>query len=179
MTAVEQLPATMRAKIILELCPAPHLPGFCWAWTGAFTSRGYGSYSHEGRIWSTHRLAYELLIGAIPDGLQIDHLCTNKRCCNPRHLEPVTGKVNCERTERAQKSRCVNSHPLAGPNLVVKRRTNGRLMRNCRVCALDAARRRRIESENQAGCYSAADRRRAEILVAAEEALREELRAAS
>lgn len=69
----------------------------CWNWHGAKTSTGYGSVSHEGRTRSTHRLAYELLIGPIPENLQIDHLCGNKLCCNPRHLEPVTLEENMRR----------------------------------------------------------------------------------
>jgi hypothetical protein len=72
----------------------------CWVWVGAVTSRGYGSFSHEGRIWSTHRLSYELLIAPIPDGLTIDHLCRNKVCCNPDHLEPVTALENQRRDYR-------------------------------------------------------------------------------
>ncbi len=69
----------------------------CWNWHGAKTSSGYGSIGHDGRIWSTHRLAYELLISPIPRGLQIDHLCRNRLCCDPRHLEPVTLQENRRR----------------------------------------------------------------------------------
>ncbi|WP_081287478.1 HNH endonuclease signature motif containing protein, partial [Mycobacterium asiaticum] len=112
----------MSAKIVPSPCSVPELDGDCWEWIGAIQSRGYGSFAHEGRTWSTHRLAYELLVGPIPDGLQVDHLCFNKRCCNPTHLEPVTGKVNCERTERARKVRCVHGHPLVSPNLIIKPR---------------------------------------------------------
>jgi hypothetical protein len=162
------LPARMRHKIRVEQRADVKVPGRCWTWNGAVTSRGYGSCSHSGRVWSTHRLAYELLIAAIPEGLQIDHLCKNKLCCNPRHLEPVTAKVNCERTEAAQKLRCINGHPLVEPNLVIKRRANGLTIRNCRVCALDHGRRKRAATR---GNRPDADRRRVAILAAAEEAL--------
>lgn len=171
---ITHLPLNMQAKIQLELCPVAGLPGFCWGWTGALTSKGYGSVSYECRIWSTHRLAYELLVGSIPSELQIDHLCVNKRCCNPAHLEPVTGKVNCERTDRALKSRCINGHPLVEPNLVIKPRKSGLTIRNCRVCALDSSRRRRAK-QGQLGAYAAADKRRAQILLAAEAELREDI----
>lgn len=135
------LPERMRAKITVELCPVAGLDGLCWAWTGAVQSRGYGSFFHGGRAQSTHRLAYELLVGPIPAGLQIDHLCENKRCCNPAHLEPVTGKTNCERTVAARKTLCVNGHRLEGDNLIVKPRPNGLTIRNCRTCQVEAQRR--------------------------------------
>lgn len=167
----DQLPANMRSKIQLELCPRPELPGFCWGWTGCLNSRGYGCIAVEGKSQLAHRVAYKLAIGPIPPNLQIDHLCTNKQCCNPSHLEAVTGKVNCERTDVATKIRCVNGHPLIAPNLVLKpRRRSGLTIRNCRVCALDSARRRRL-AQGQVGQYSAASRHRAALLAAAETAL--------
>jgi hypothetical protein len=92
---VDQLPPRMRAKI--------HISGECWLWTGAVTSSGYGSFAYQGRTQSTHRLAYELLVGPIPDGLTIDHLaepCGNKLCCNPVHMEPVTRLENYRRWRR-------------------------------------------------------------------------------
>lgn len=166
---IEWLPINMQNKIRLDECPVDDLDDKCWTWTGAKTSSGYGSVSYEFSIWSTHRLAYDILREPIPYGLQIDHLCKNKLCCNPAHLDVVTGKVNCERTEAATKQRCVNGHPLAGPNLVVKTRVNGLSMRNCRVCALDAGRRKRAATR---GNRPDAARRRVEILAASEKALR-------
>jgi hypothetical protein len=91
---MDSLPARMVRKIDAS--------GECWTWVGAVTSRGYGSFGYEGRIWSTHRLAYELLVGAIPAGLTIDHLCRNKLCCNPAHLEPVTLAENLRRARMSQ-----------------------------------------------------------------------------
>ncbi len=143
------LPERMRDKVQLELCPVAGLDGDCWTWTGAIQSRGYGSFHHEGRRHSTHRLAYVLLVGPIPTGLQIDHLCENKLCCNPAHLEPVTSKVNNERTTAATKLWCVNGHRLAGKNLIIKRRAGGRTTRNCRTCQYASQRRayrRRVET---------------------------------
>lgn len=73
--------------------------GFCWNWT-ASTRNGYGQISvggRKGRIAGAHRVAYELLIGPIPDGLVIDHLCRNTLCVNPDHLEPVTVRENALR----------------------------------------------------------------------------------
>lgn len=139
---INGLPPRMQTKIHIELAPVAGVDGFCWTWIAAVNSRGYGSFGHEGRIWSTHRLTYTLLVGEIPTGLQIDHLCSNKRCCNPSHLEPVTAKVNRSRTAQAQKTMCKRGHPLSGSNLIVKSRPNGLSIRNCRECANESRRRK-------------------------------------
>src|SRR5690349_14648270 len=72
-------------------------PDECWEWTGQVMSNGYGQTCHNYKHGSVHRLAYEILVGPIPDGAHIDHLCRNKRCMNPRHLEPVTPRENTMR----------------------------------------------------------------------------------
>lgn len=78
-------------------------PG-CWRWTGAIQSAGYGSIGlGEGRVGSAHRVAYELLVGPIPPGLTIDHLCRNTWCVNPAHLEAVTHQENVRRAWAARK----------------------------------------------------------------------------
>lgn len=107
----------------------------CWVWQNACNSKGYGQVSICGKVRSTHRVAYELLVGSIPAGLHLDHRCRNHPCCNPAHLEPVTNKVNCERSARATKTHCIHGHALAGANLVIKSRRNGLTIRNCRTCA--------------------------------------------
>ena len=74
--------------------------GFCWEWDSSLSRDGYGKIT-VGRIskcYSAHRVAYTLLVGEIPAGLEIDHLCRNRRCVNPDHLEPVTQEVNRLRT---------------------------------------------------------------------------------
>jgi hypothetical protein len=70
--------------------------GDCWLWMGART-RGYGRFEVDGKGMAVHRFAYELLIGPVPEGLQIDHLCRNRPCVNPAHLEPVTNRENTMR----------------------------------------------------------------------------------
>lgn len=134
--SLDLLPLRMRARIQLEVSPICGLSGFCWGWTGAATSRGYGSISYQSRVWSTHKLAYVLTVGAVPNGLQLDHLCCNKLCCNPAHLEPVTSKVNVGRAWPATKLRCVNGHPLAAPNLRLRSRAGGLVARDCRACRM-------------------------------------------
>jgi hypothetical protein len=66
----------------------------CWLWDGYISTTGYGSIKFQGRIGSVHRLSYESFVGPIPEGLQIDHLCRVRACCNPEHLEPVTSREN-------------------------------------------------------------------------------------
>lgn len=80
----------------------------CWLWTGKMDGkRQYGAfrYKRDGAVHYkiAHRLAYELLIGPIPEGLVIDHLCRNGRCVNPDHLEPVTNRVNLRRGRTGQR----------------------------------------------------------------------------
>lgn len=73
----------------------------CWLWRGSVTFRGYGSIGEGGRGGRkllVHRLAYELLVGPIPESLTLDHLCRVKRCVNPAHLEPVTRAENTRRS---------------------------------------------------------------------------------
>lgn len=71
--------------------------GVCWEWTGARSRNGYGNVKIKGRNQVAHRAVWELLVGPIPAGLQLDHLCRNKGCVMPDHLEPVTPKENTRR----------------------------------------------------------------------------------
>lgn len=72
-------------------------PEGCWVWTAGFNRYGYGTMSVRHKKRMAHRLTYELLIGFIPDGFDLDHLCRNTRCVNPAHLEPVTHGENVRR----------------------------------------------------------------------------------
>lgn len=103
-------------------------PDACWNWTASTTADGYGRFrvrpesSGESQKALAHRVAYELLVGPIPDGLQIDHLCRNRGCVNPAHLEPVTGQENTLRGDtipasHAAQTHCTRGHLLSGANL--------------------------------------------------------------
>lgn len=83
-------------------------PDGCWEWVGTITNSGYGSLSDSGQVLA-HRFAYELLVGPIPEGLQIDHLCNVRNCVNPAHLEPVTGLENMRRMSARYRARQVTS----------------------------------------------------------------------
>lgn len=126
----------------------------CWLWKAYATTSGYGQISLRGRPRYAHRLAYELVVGPIPDGLQLDHLCRVRRCVNPAHLEPVSNRDNILRgisphAINARKTHCPQGHPYSGDNLLYRALTRaGRIcnMRRCRTCrrAHERARRKAV-----------------------------------
>lgn len=69
----------------------------CWLWTGCCWPSGYGRITRNGRRHVAHRYIYEMLVAKVPDGLELDHLCRNRGCVNPEHLEPVTHQENMRR----------------------------------------------------------------------------------
>src|SRR6185312_12891331 len=109
----------------------------CWRWTGAINSCGYGNIWDGERNQQAHRVSYEMAIGPIPKGLTIDHLCRNRACVNPAHLEPVTCRTNILRSPVALAARwigrthCAKGHELSGDN-VIQRSDGGRRCRACR-----------------------------------------------
>lgn len=110
-------------------------PDDCWPITGYIGKGGYGSAQMDGRRTTAHRAAYVLTNGPVDDTLEIDHLCKNRRCCNPRHLEAVTSRVNMLRSgapsaRYAVARACVHGHPFTPDNTYI--RPNGH--RTCRQC---------------------------------------------
>jgi hypothetical protein len=77
-------------------------PDGCWLWQGALYENGYASFWFDGKTGRAHRFIYELLVGSIPEHLQLDHLCRVRHCVNPAHLEPVTNAENGMRGVRAR-----------------------------------------------------------------------------
>lgn len=69
----------------------------CWNYIGALDKQGYGTFYYRQSGYKAHRLTYQLLVGQIPNGFVLDHLCKNKSCVNPEHLEPVTQRENARR----------------------------------------------------------------------------------
>jgi hypothetical protein len=140
------------------------LPGGCIGWTGYITPGGHGRVTYSGTWAPVHRAAYEVFVGPIADGLQIDHLChsrdvscrggnvcLHRRCINPHHLEPVTPRENTLRGRgpsavASRAASCPQGHPYDEQNTWWEK---GR-KRHCRACNRDRQRTRRA-SFMQAG----------------------------
>lgn len=113
--------------------------GNCWLWLAYVGSGGYGHFKPPGRRPDVaHRVAYQLVVGAIGAGLDLDHLCRVRRCVNPSHLEPVTRQENLLRSPlmgrlNREKTHCTNNHPYDEGNTY--RSPSGQ--RSCRQCQKD------------------------------------------
>jgi hypothetical protein len=118
-----RLPKTFWAKVSVQAAPAHNANlGRCWLWTGSRTRKAdYGYYGVGRKIHLAHVVAYETLVGPVPDGLQLDHLCRRTNCVRPGHLEPVTSQENNRRSREARGiDGCCNlGHPLDGDNLTI------------------------------------------------------------
>ena len=119
-------------------------PVECWEWRGSLKrsktggGTGYGQFSLGHRLpIPAHRFAYEQTIGPIPAGLQLDHLCSNRACVNPGHLEPVTAGENSRRAMSGRRALlCRNGHPLTPDNEIM---FGG--VRRCHICSILKTRR--------------------------------------
>lgn len=130
----------IKERILYHSIPEPN--SGCWLWLGRIKSNGYGTIGikkdDEWRTAHAHRISYEIFVGRIPDGLDLDHKCRQRCCINPDHLEPVTRSENLKRSpfmgrdRQRQKTHCPRGHPYSGKN--------NRGERICHVCARESTR---------------------------------------
>lgn len=135
----------------------------CWLWNRATDAKGYATMHLQGKDHRAHRLAYELFVGPIPSGLEIEHAChgrdvscfagsdcQHRRCCRPDHLVPVDHATNI-RSGRSWsihglKTHCPQGHPYDGTNTRFMPQPNGGMSRACRTCARE---KRRVQRARQ------------------------------
>lgn len=110
--------------------------GGCWMWKGRASTPGYGQVVVGGKWVSVHRFSYELENGPIPEGMSVDHLCYNKLCVNPMHLDLVSRADNVRRA-KAMLEHCKRGHPFTAENTYRDPKTP---RRHCRQCRKDANR---------------------------------------
>jgi hypothetical protein len=133
----------------------------CWIWTGHLNKpTAYGHFriaddapGVKSKILA-HRLSWYLFGNTVPEGMELDHLCRNRRCVNPAHLELVTHTENVRRgvspsALHAQKTHCPQGHPLSGSNLKLSKNGKGRIARCCRICK-DKQQAHRLEKKRAA-----------------------------
>lgn len=108
--------------------------GECWLWTRSKIWNGYGQVRWGSTMRPVHRVAYELLVGTIPEGFQLDHLCGVRDCVNPAHLEPVTQQENIRRSAANwnHSTTCKRGHNITNPENIYTVPSTGK--RQCREC---------------------------------------------
>ena len=121
--SLDYLPERLAQKVEVD--------GECWLWIAAKDPCGYGQFFWNGRPHKAHRVAYELTVGVIPAGLELDHLCRIRHCVRPSHLDPVSHRVNVKRgIHGVMTTHCPAGHPYDEANTHIQ--VHGG--RRCRAC---------------------------------------------
>lgn len=119
-------------------------PGGCWLWTQGVQHHGHAQFRFNGKNIPAHRFSYELMVGPVPAGLVLDHLCSTPACVNPTHLEPVTPRENAMRSRMVKvataKTHCPRGHEYNDENTQL---INNR--RFCRACKREKIAEKRAE----------------------------------
>jgi hypothetical protein len=122
---------------------------FCWIWIGTISWKGYGTFcvmkNRKSFNTNAHRVSYMIYKGEIPEGMTVHHICHNKKCVNPNHLELKTNyenrlEGNCWSAVNARKTHCKNGHEFNKENIYYHLR-NGSLRRYCRLCRIEATKK--------------------------------------
>ncbi len=119
----------------------------CWVWDRYKNPNGYGQMGVDRKVYLAHRVSYEHHVGPIPEGLTLDHLCRQRDCINPAHLEPVTQCVNNQRGYgspgiNGRKTHCLRGHEFTPENTYAPPKRPGQ--RYCRACMTERRRIRRL-----------------------------------
>lgn len=132
----------------------------CWLWTARINTNGYGHFFHNGTMRDAHRVSYELHVGTVPDGLELDHKCRVRRCVNWDHLEPVTHKVNVHRgvgacANNARKTHCPKGHPYDELNSEVQTyisKRHGKVVARVCITCKDKDDKERYQRQKEMRC---------------------------
>lgn len=125
--------------VVTHLIRSVRLDHECWLWQGTVLNNGYGTVKWCEKRTTAHRAVWELLVGPVPDHMELDHLCRNPQCVNPKHLEPVTPRENKMRgvgitAQYAQRTHCKNGHEFTPDNTTYLKRPDGIQNRRCKEC---------------------------------------------
>ena len=139
---LKALPDRLRSKIVEQA-------DGCWGWAASKTHQGYGRFRMGDRNALAHRVVYEHLVGPIATGMTLDHLCRNRACVNPAHLEPLPLRENILRGRgvgavNADKTHCKHGHEFTPENTYLGKKSG---QRHCRECGREANRRFRRKAD--------------------------------